>query len=109
LPREATRCDRPDGSGYERQQARTGRRGLRRGPDDLITAGEVACIVYCPEQWRLQFGQGLPAENQAALDAGTRHHAGKAAVERVASRSVLLGQAILLAALLLLLLWEFSR
>jgi hypothetical protein len=82
---------------------------VRRGPDDLITAGEVACIVYCPEQWRLQYGQGLPAENQAALDAGTGHHAGKAAVERAASWSVLLGQAILLAALLLLLLWVLSR
>jgi hypothetical protein len=71
---------------------------VRRGPDDLITAGEVACFVYCPEQWRLQYGQSLPAENQAVPDAGTRHHAGKAGVERVASWSVLLGQAILLAA-----------
>jgi hypothetical protein len=82
---------------------------VRRGPDDLITADEVACFVYCPEQWRLQYGQGLSAESQAALAAGTCHHAGKAAVEQVASWSALLGQAILLAALLLLLLWVLSR
>ena len=59
-----------------------GRRG--RGNDTLVTASELASFVYCPEQWRLEHGLGLPPENRAALDAGTRHHAGKAAAERIA-------------------------
>ena len=77
--------------------------------DDLITASEIACFAYCPEQWRLQYGLGLPAENQAALDAGTRHHGRKAAAERIAGLAIVLGRLILVAALVLLLLWVFLR
>jgi hypothetical protein len=40
------------------------------GPE-LITANEIACWVYCPEQWRLQYGLGLEPANRAAIDAGT--------------------------------------
>lgn len=37
-------------------------------------------FVYCPEQWRLEHGLGL--KPVATLDAGDRHHAGKAIAER---------------------------
>jgi PD-(D/E)XK nuclease superfamily len=83
------------------------RRGKRR--EDLITASEVACFAYCPEQWRLEHGLGLPPGNRAALDAGTRYHAGLAAAERLAGWSIHLGQVMVLAALLALLLWVFTR
>jgi hypothetical protein len=79
------------------------------GPE-LITANEIACWAYCPEQWRLQYGLGLPAENQAALDAGTRHHERKAAAERVAGGSIGLGRLLVAVALvLLMLLWLVWR
>jgi len=57
-------------------------RGSKRG--GLVTASEIACYAYCPEQWRLQYGLGLPAENREVLAAGTRHHERKAGAERVA-------------------------
>jgi hypothetical protein len=84
-----------------------GRRGSQG--DSLVTATEIACFVYCPEQWRLQYGLGLPAENQAALDAGQRHHAGKAGAERLAGWLIRLGLALLIAALLGFLAWILSR
>lgn len=77
-------------------------RGQRR--DDLITASELASYAYCPEAWRLEHGLGLPAGNGAARDAGTRHHAGKAAVERLAGWAIFLGRILILAAVLALLL-----
>ena len=42
---------------------------------DLVTAAEIAAFVYCPEQWRLEYGLGLEPGNRAAMEAGTRHHA----------------------------------
>src|SRR3982751_4382351 len=90
----------------------TGRQAARkrRRPDDLVTASELASYAYCPEQWRLQYGMGLEPENRAALAAGTRHHDGKAAAERVAGSAVALGRLLAAAALLaLLLLWMLSR
>src|SRR5262249_35309670 len=66
------------------------RRGGQK-PDDLITASEIASFAYCPEAWRLEHGLGLPAENRAALDAGTRHHGRKAAAERIAGLAIALG------------------
>jgi hypothetical protein len=65
--------------------------------------------MYCPEQFRLQYGLGLPAENQAAMDAGTRHHGRKAGAERLAGSSIGLGRLAVLVALLLLLLWVLTR
>lgn len=86
------------------------RRYKAQAPADLITAAELSCFAYCPEQWRLQYGQGLPAENQAALDAGTRHHERKAGAERVAGGSIALGRALaVLAILALFVLWVLSR
>ena len=84
--------------------------GRRKGtprPDDLISASEIASFAYCPEQWRLQYGQGMPSENRAAIAAGERHHAGKAAAERVAGSSIALGRILAVVAflVLLLLLW----
>ena len=43
----------------------------------MVTAQEIACWAYCPEEWRLQYGLGLEPENQASLKAGNRHHAWK--------------------------------
>jgi hypothetical protein len=83
--------------------------GKRRKPNDLVTAQEIACLAYCPEQWRLQYGLGLPPANQAALDAGNRHHARKAVAERIAGGLVTLGRALMLLALVVLLLWLLSR
>jgi len=60
------------------------RRGGQR-LNDLIAAHDVACVAYYPEQWRLRYGLGLEAQNQASLDAGIRHHAGKTAAEWVAA------------------------
>jgi hypothetical protein len=79
----------------------------RQRPDDLITAAEIACWAYCPEQWRLSYGLGLEPENRAALDAGTRHHAWKAVAERFAGALIRLGRllVVLAAVALLLLLW----
>jgi hypothetical protein len=73
----------------------------------MVSAAEIACWAYCPEQFRLQYGLGLEPGNRAALDAGTRHHARKAAAERIAGGSIMLGRllAALAAVVLLLLLW----
>lgn len=75
--------------------------------DKPISADEIACFAYCPEQWRLQHGLGLPPANRAALAAGTRHHDRKAIAERVAGGSIGLGKALMIAAALVLgfLLW----
>jgi hypothetical protein len=85
-------------------------RKRRAGPDDPVTAAEIACWAYCPEQWRLEYGLGLEPENQAALDAGDRHHTWKAAAERIAGGSIMLGRfmAVLAAVVLLLLIWWWS-
>jgi hypothetical protein len=76
---------------------------------ELVSASEIASYVYCPEQWRLQYGLGLRPGNQAALAAGTRHHARKAVAERVAGGSIGLGRLLLAVAcilLALLLVWR---
>ena len=76
----------------------------RRNASGLISASEIACWAYCPEQWRLQYGLGLPTKNQKSMDAGTRHHRGKEAAERWAGR--LAGAGLLLVAFgLMALLW----
>jgi hypothetical protein len=71
----------------------------------LITASEIACFAYCPEQWRLEYGQGLPAQNQASLRAGTRHHGRKALAERVAGALLVIGRLLAILAVAGLLLW----
>ena len=81
----------------------------RRGEDDFITATEIACWAYCPEQWRLEYGLELLPANRAALDAGTRHHARKAVAERIAGGLVVLGRAVMVAAILVLLAWVLFR
>ena len=59
-------------------------RRFRRRRGDFITAHEIACFAYSPESWRLQYGLERLPTNQAALDAGTRHHERKAVAERIA-------------------------
>jgi hypothetical protein len=78
-------------------------------PDDLIAAAELATFVYCPEQWRLQYGQGLAPENRAALDAGTRHHARQAVAERIAGVSSAIGRLLMALAAVALILWLWWR
>lgn len=77
------------------------------GRPGMVSASEIACWAYCPEEWRLQYGLGLEPENQAALDAGNRHHARKAVAEWIAGVAITLGRvlAVLAAVALLLLLW----
>ena len=75
----------------------------RGGRDNLVSAAEIASWTYCPEQWRLQYGQGLAAANQAELDAGTRHHEQKAVVEQVAGGSIALGRILAVLAVVVLL------
>jgi hypothetical protein len=78
---------------------------LRRRATQILTAEEVACYVYCPEQWRLQHGLGLAPSNQEVLNAGIRHHARKAVAERLAACSMMLGRILVIGALLVLALW----
>src|SRR5262245_60971991 len=56
---------------YKRRGAAgEGGRGMRRvessgaGARELVTASEVAAFVYCPEEWRLEYGLGLEPENR---------------------------------------------
>jgi hypothetical protein len=78
--------------------------------NSLISAAEIACFAYCPEQWRLEYGLGLEPQNRAALDAGNRHHARKALVERLAGGAIVIGRLLAVLAILgLLLLLVFSR
>jgi hypothetical protein len=82
----------------------------RRRDGDFITAAEMGCYVYCPEQWRLQYVLGLKPGNRAALDVGSRHHARKAVAERVAGGSIGFGRVLVgVALVLLLLLWWVWR
>ena len=74
----------------------------------LVTASEIACWVYCPEQWRLQYGLGLEAQNQAVIDRGSRHHAAKAVAERIAGAAFSLGRVLVVLAVVTLLLWMVS-
>jgi hypothetical protein len=85
-------------------------RNLPGNGPELLTAAEIAAFVYCPEQWRLEYGLGLEPGNRAALVVGNRHHARKAMAERVAGGDVAVGRflAIIAAVVLLLLLWRWS-
>jgi hypothetical protein len=77
------------------------------GRSDMVTASEIAALVYCNEQWRLEHGLGLEPANRQALDAGTRHHAGRVVAEQIAGCSIMLGRSLAVVAIvvLLLLLW----
>jgi hypothetical protein len=78
--------------------------------NDTVTATEVACWVYCPEQWRLQHGLGLEPENRQERAAGNRHHARKAFVERWTGRFIALGRVLVIVALLAAFLaWVLTR
>ncbi len=81
----------------------------RRRAAQMITAEEVSCFAYCPEQWRLQHGLGLAPSNQDVLNAGVRHHARKAVAERLAASSMMLGRLLIIGALLVLALWVLCR
>lgn len=77
---------------------------------DIVTAAEIASFVYCPEQWRLQYGLGLSPQNQSALHEGTRIHERKAVAEQVAGASIDVGRVLLILGLVVLLLfWMISR
>ncbi len=81
-----------------------------RETSDVVTAHEIGTFVFCAEQWRLEYGLGLHPSNQAALKSGSQHHSRKATAERYASRLLLVGQRVVIAALIaLFLLWVLSR
>jgi len=69
----------------------------------LVTAEEIACWAYCPDQWRLQYGLGLPSSNIESLSAGDRHHARLARAERLATSSIVLGRVLAAIAVLAIL------
>ena len=76
---------------------------------EMISAQEIACYAYCPEQWRLQYGEGLPPGFGAVLAAGTRHHDRNTVIERASSLSIASRRIVILAAAVLLLLWAIQR
>ncbi|MEW4571287.1 hypothetical protein AB1L88_25725 [Tautonia sp. JC769] len=82
-----------------------------QSPSNLVSAHEIACFAYCPEQWRLQYGLKIPPANQEQMQAGTRHHERKATVKRVAEPAIGLGRWIVAAGLIgiLALLWLLLR
>lgn len=75
----------------------------------MVTAHEVGVFVFCPEQWRLEYGLGLQPGNRTMLEAGSRHHARKAKAERTAGQLLRLGRGLLLGALILLVFWVLGR
>jgi hypothetical protein len=77
------------------------------GGPEMVTATEIATFVYCPEQWRLEYGLGLEPGNRPALEAGTRHHEDKAAAEQIAGGSITLGRFLVVVAglVLIVVLW----
>ena len=68
----------------------------------IVSASEVASWVYCPEQWRLQYGLGHKSENVASLNRGERFHESTAAVERSSRRVLQLAGILIIVAVLLL-------
>lgn len=84
------------------------KRGVRHD-GKMVSAQEIACYAYCPEQWRLQYGEGLPPGNGASLAAGTRHHERNTAIERASSLLIASGRIVILAAAVLLLLWAIHK
>lgn len=77
---------------------------------DVVTAHEIGTFVFCPEQWRLEYGLGLEPGNQAALRSGNQHHARKQTAEQTAGRLLQIGRKVIAAALILLfVLWILGR
>jgi hypothetical protein len=82
---------------------------MRDAQPETVTASEIADCVYCPEAWRLS-ATGAPPANRPERDAGTIHHARKAAAEVTAGRSIAIGRIlILIAVLALAMLWAILR
>jgi hypothetical protein len=82
---------------------------MRHHLPETVTASEIADYVYCPEAWRLA-AVGAPSANQPEREAGTTHHARKAAAEVTAGRSIAIGRILIVVALLALaILWVISR
>ncbi|RUL89463.1 hypothetical protein [Tautonia sociabilis] len=77
---------------------------------DVVSAHEIGTFVFCPEQWRLEYGLGLEPGNQTALRSGSRHHERKQTAERTAGRLLQIGQKVIAAGLILLfVLWILGR
>lgn len=77
---------------------------------DVVTAHEIGTFVFCPEQWRLEYGLGLAPGNQAHIKSGNRHHARNQAIEDAAGKLLWAGQKAIAAALILLfVLWIIAR
>jgi hypothetical protein len=82
----------------------------QEGTPVVVTAHEIGTFVFCPEQWRLEYGLGLEPSNQAAIKSGSRHHARNEAIVGAAGKLLWTGQNAISAALILLfVLWIIGR
>jgi hypothetical protein len=82
----------------------------REDVPEVVSAHEIATFVFCPEQWRLEYGLGLEPGNRASLESGRAHHARKRAAERAAGRLLRIGRGLGAAALIaLFVLWILVR
>jgi hypothetical protein len=43
----------------------------------MVTATEIACWVYCPEHWQLQYGEGRSPKNWNMVEPKTRQPAAR--------------------------------
>ncbi|HMB06712.1 MAG TPA: hypothetical protein VKP69_23605 [Isosphaeraceae bacterium] len=68
----------------------------------MVSATEVACYVYCPEQWRLEHGLGYASMNTASLARGTARHRKIAAVEVWSRHALRLGFVLVVLAAIVL-------
>jgi hypothetical protein len=76
---------------------------------EMVTAHEIGCFVYCPEQWRLQYGLGLSPQNQESLAHGRRFHAHTSLADMIAGWAIRLGMFVLAAAFLFVLVVVWQR
>ncbi len=76
---------------------------------EMVTAHEIGCFVYCPEQWRLQYGLGLAPQNQKSLAGGRRFHTHTSWADMIAIWAIHLGMCLLAVALLLILVQVWLR
>ena len=89
------RSPTPTGRFINRRDGDAAMRKVRGSGHGLISAQEIACFAYCPEQCRLEYGLGLLPANTVALEAGTRHYASKALAERIAGGLGVVGGALM--------------
>lgn len=68
---------------------------MKRHPDDVVSASEIASWAWCPESWRLGQGLGLRPGNEERLEEGERIHARTAVIERHSGAALRVGLVLL--------------